>query len=242
MLTIDYNLLKIGDGERILDIGCGAGRHSLEACKIADCLVYALDIDSGDLSGVRQMFQALDEQGEARGNWLLIEGTILNLPFRDASIDKIICSEVLEHITDDQQAVSEITRVLKDDGVVAISVPTYLPEAICWKLSRDYHHQPGGHIRIYRTGELISTLRRNNLRIYATRRKHALHTFYWIARCIFGVNREKALIPSLYHRFLVWDLKSRNRLVRLLEDFLNHIFPKSVAFYAGKVRDEDDEH
>ncbi|GAG52304.1 unnamed protein product, partial [marine sediment metagenome] len=41
MLTIDYELLGIGDGERLLDVGCGEGRHSWEACKQGDCVVCA---------------------------------------------------------------------------------------------------------------------------------------------------------------------------------------------------------
>lgn len=241
MLTIDYRLLGVRDGERVLDIGCGGGRHSLEACKIANCLVYALDVDPEELGNLRQMFQALHEQGEDRGRWALIQGSILTLPFPDASFDKVICSEVLEHIIDDNKGVSEIVRVLKDDGMIAISVPNYLPEAICWKLSRDYHNQPGGHIRIYKNGELAARLEQNNLSINTTRRKHALHSIYWISRCLFGYGREKALIPSLYYKFLVWDLMTGTRIVRLIDDFLNHIFPKSIAFYASKVHGESNE-
>lgn len=234
MLTIDYSLLGIKDGERVLDVGCGEGRHSWEACKTANCLVYALDIEIGGLDKARYMFQDMDKRGESRGRWILIRGDTMSLPFKDATFDKIICSEVLEHIPDDQQSIRELVRVLKDDGIIAISVPTYLPEAICWKLSRDYHDQPGGHVRIYKTSELVAPLRQNNLHLYATRHKHALHSIYWILRCLFGVNKEKALIPSLYYKFLVWDIKTKSKPIRLLEDFLNHFFPKSMVFYAGR--------
>jgi len=234
VLTIDYSLLGIKDGERVLDVGCGEGRHSWEACKTANCLVYALDIEVGGLDKARYMFQDMDKRGESRGRWILIKGDTMSLPFKDATFDKIICSEVLEHIPDDQQSIRELVRVLKDDGIIAISVPTYLPEAICWKLSRDYHDQPGGHIRIYKTSELVAPLRQNNLHLYATRHKHALHSIYWILRCLFGVNKEKALIPSLYYKFLVWDIKTKSKPIRLLEDFLNHFFPKSMVFYAGR--------
>lgn len=234
MLTIDYSLLGIKGGERVLDVGCGEGRHSWEACKTANCLVYALDIEVGGLNKARYMFQEMDKRGESRGRWILIKGDTMSLPFKDATFDKIICSEVLEHIPDDQQSIRELVRVLKDDGIIAISVPTYLPEAICWKLSRDYHDQPGGHIRIYKTSELVAPLRQNNLHLYATRHKHALHSIYWILRCLFGVNKEKALIPSLYYKFLVWDIKTKSKPIRLLEDFLNHFFPKSMVFYAGR--------
>lgn len=234
MLTIDYSLLGIKDGERVLDVGCGGGRHSWEACRKANCLVYALDIEAGELNNARVILQAMDKQGESKGKWVVIKGNTISLPFKDASFDKIICSEVLEHIPDDKQSIREMARVLKDDGVIAISVPTYLTEAICWKLSRDYHNHPGGHVRIYKTGELVSPLRQNNLHIYATRRKHALHSIYWISRCLFGVNKEKALIPSLYYKFLVWDIETKSKPIRLLEDFLNRFFPKSMVFYVGK--------
>jgi len=234
VLTIDYSLLGIRDGERVLDVGCGEGRHSWGACKTANCLVYALDIEVGGLNKARYVFQDMDKRGESRGRWILINGDTTSLPFKDATFDKIICSEVLEHIPDDQQGIRELVRVLKDDGRIAISVPTYLPEAICWKLSRDYHDHPGGHIRIYKTSELVAPLRQNNLHLYATRHKHALHSIYWILRCLFGVNKEKALIPSLYYKFLVWDIKTKSKPIRLLEDFLNHFFPKSMVFYAGR--------
>jgi SAM-dependent methyltransferase len=158
----------------------------------------------------------------------------MRLPFKDAAFDKIICSEVLEHLADDGQGIREMRRVLKDDGALAISVPSYLPEAICWRLSRGYHNKPGGHVRKYRASELMAALRQNNLSIYATRRKHALHSFYWVARCLFGIKNERAWLPSLFHRFLVWDIETKSKPVRLLEGLLNPPFSKSTVFYTRK--------
>ncbi len=234
MLTVDYHLLGIKDGDRVLDIGCGTGRHSWEACRRSNCIVYALDVDREELDRAGGMLRAMEKQGQCRGRWNLLQASTMSLPFRDASFDKIVCSEVLEHVPDDHHSLKEMTRVLKNDGLIAISVPSFLPEAICWKLSSDYHNQAGGHVRVYRPGELLSPLRSSNLNVYAVRRKHALHSFYWICRCIFGVNNEKALIPALYHRFLVWDMKTGSRPVRWLEALLNRFFPKSIVFYAGK--------
>ncbi len=241
MLTIDYELLGIGDGERLLDVGCGEGRHSWEACKRNSCLVCALDINDANLVKAHHVLWHLDQQGESKGKWVLMKGNVLRLPFRSASFDKIVCSEVLEHIPDDCQGIAELVRVLKHDGTLAISVPSYLPEAICWKLSRDYHNHSGGHVRIYKASELASKLRQNKLHIYAVRHKHALHSFYWISRCLFGMNNDKALIPSLYHRFLVWDIETKSKPVRLLDDFLNNFFSKSVVFYARKGQPQDNQ-
>ncbi|GIS76403.1 MAG: hypothetical protein CM1200mP12_21220 [Gammaproteobacteria bacterium] len=51
-------------------------------------------------------------------------------------------------------AVSEIVRVLKPGGVLAVSVPRFIPELICWKLSSEYSKTPGGHVRIFRQKNL----------------------------------------------------------------------------------------
>jgi len=236
MLTIDYDLIGIKDGERVLDVGCGEGRHSWEACKRNDCLVCALDIEEANLKKAHYTFYTMEQQGETKGKWLLARGNITSLPFKDASFDKVICSEVLEHIPDDIQGIKELVRVLKEDGKLGISVPSYLPEIICWRLSTSYHGKPGGHIRIYKASEITSKLKQNNLNIFAVRHKHALHSFYWISRCLFGVNNEKALIPALYHKFLVWEIYNNKKSVRLLDSFLNKFFSKSLVIYARKAQ------
>lgn len=238
MLTVDYKLLGIKDGERVLDIGCGEGRHSWQACKQSHCLVCALDIEQVNLKKAHHVLWLLDKQEESKGKWVLVRGDIISLPFEDGSFDKIVCSEVLEHIPDDKQGIKEMVRVLKDDGTLVISVPSYLQESICWGLSTDYHENPGGHVRIYKASELVSKLRQYNLDIFSVRHKHALHSFYWISRCLFGVNKEKALIPSLYHKFLVWDINTKSRPIRMLDTLLNSFFSKSVVLYARKRQHE----
>jgi ubiquinone/menaquinone biosynthesis C-methylase UbiE len=234
MLTIDYDLLDIKDGERILDVGCGGGRHTWQACKQSSCLTCALDIDRENLTKTQNMLNLLDQEHKTKGKWLVIEGDITNLPFPNNTFDKIVCSEVLEHIHNDVHGIYEMVRVLKGDGILAVSVPSYLQETICWRLSEEYHNTPGGHIRIYRTKELREKLKRHNLQIFASRRKHALHSFYWISRCFFGMKNENALIPSLYYKFLVWDIYHGSRPIRWLESILNKIFPKSLVLYSRK--------
>ena len=49
MLTVDYKLLGMKDGERVLDVGCGEGRHSYEASKRYGCSICALDIEEANL-------------------------------------------------------------------------------------------------------------------------------------------------------------------------------------------------
>ncbi|RLC92196.1 MAG: SAM-dependent methyltransferase [Chloroflexi bacterium] len=237
MLTVDHELLGIQGSDRVLDCGCGTGRHSWGTYKQIDCSICALDIGQDDLQKTRYALWQVDEQEKRNGRWLAIRGDATALPFRDATFDKVVCSEVLEHLTDDRAGLAELVRVLKPHGMLAVSVPAYLAESLCWKISKGYRTTPGGHVRIYRPGQLAALLSHSNLRICAVRRKHALHSVYWVLRCIFGIRKEKALIPSLYYRFLVWDLKTKSKPVRLLEDLLNRLFPKSVVIYALKGDD-----
>ena len=234
MLTVDFRLFRVRGGERVLDVGCGPGRHSWYVCKLDHCSVHAMDYDLESLQKARYMFGMMDKDNLSKGRWNVLRGDAMKMPFKDGTFDKIICSEVLEHVVDDEQGVRELVRVLKDDGEVAVSVPAYLPETICWGLSEKYHTNPGGHIRIYRQQQLIELLCRNGLAVHAVRHKHAYHSVYWILRCAFGVRNERAAVPALYRKFLTWDMEKKYPFFESLEGALDGFFAKSVVVYLKK--------
>src|SRR3954465_11658659 len=150
MLTVDYDRLDVRAGMRVLDLGCGEGRHAFEAYRRgAD--VVAVDLSAPDLATTRDWGAALALTGEGPGAAAPppLRGDLLALPFADASFDRVIASEVLEHIPDDETAMAELTRVLRPGGLAAVTVPRWLPERVCWALSDEYHANEGGHIRIY---------------------------------------------------------------------------------------------
>ncbi|MCU1619903.1 MAG: putative methyltransferase, partial [Modestobacter sp.] len=160
-------------------------------------------------------------------------GDLRALPVPDASVDRVIASEVLEHIPDDRAAIAEIARVLKPGGRVAVTVPRYGPERICWALSDAYHSNEGGHIRIYRGDQLWERLAAVGLQPTDTHHAHALHAPFWWLKCAVGVDRDTALVRA-YHRMLVWDLMRRPWLTRTAERLLDPVLGKSFVIYAGK--------
>jgi len=234
MLTIDLDLLKINGHECVLDAGSGSGRHIWQVCKCNRGPSVAFDIDFSSLQSARFVLDQMDQKGESTGPWHLVSGSVTNLPFGDAFFHKVVCSEVLEHVPDDHSAMRELTRVLKPGGILAVSVPTHLAESVCWKISNDYHNAPGGHIRIYKHQDILDLLKEQELDIFAVRYKHALHSIYWWLKGIFGLKNEKAFIPSLYYKFLVWDIYSSHKYTGWLENLLNHFFPKSTVLYCRK--------
>ena len=133
MLTVDYTRLGIGPGSTVIDVGCGAGRHSFEAYRRgAD--VIAFDQNAEELADVDTMLQAMGQAGEApkSAKAQVVVGDALALPYPDATFDTVIASEILEHIPDDDAAIAELIRVLKPGGSLAVTVPRWLPERICW--------------------------------------------------------------------------------------------------------------
>ena len=89
-------------------------------------------------------------------------------------------------------------------------------------------------MRIYRKPELSNKLRGAGLHVEGSHRAHALHSPYWWIRCAGGVDNERAFVARKYHDFLVWDLTTRPRWVKLLDRTLNPVLGKSLVLYASK--------
>ena len=237
MLTVDYDSFGLEPGHVILDMGCGAGRHAFESLR-RGARVIALDYSFDELASCRNLFWAMSEEGEVgRGGAALpVRGDALCLPFRDGTFDRIICSEVLEHIGDDQAAIAELCRVLKPGGTIAVTVPSWLPEKLCWWLSAEYHAPlaAGGHVRIYTEDLLRTRLRSGGLDPQRSHHAHALHSPYWWLRCAVGPTNDSNPLVKAYHRLLVWDIAKAPAVTRVTERLLNPVIGKSVVVYAGR--------
>lgn len=234
MLTVRYERLGAAAGERLLDLGCGAGRHTFAALE-RSLDVVAADLDDAVLKDVAAFGRALIAEIPPEPSLTCVNANALRLPFADGSFDRVIASEVFEHIPRDEAAMDEVARVLRRGGTAAVTVPRFWPELVCWGLSRQYHSNDGGHIRIYRRSQLANRLRSAGLELYASHHEHALHAPLWWLKCAVGVRNDEARLPSAYHRFLVWDMKRAHPLVRRAEAALNPVLGKSLVLYVRRL-------
>ena len=221
----------------VLDVGSGNGRHAFEVLR-RGAEVTATDVDGAALAEVERMAGAMAVAGEVAAGGCLrtLVADARRLPFADGTFDVVIAAEVLEHIPDDRTAITELARVLRPGGLLAVTVPRWWPERVCWALSREYHEVRGGHVRIYRRRHLAGQLRDCGLEIAAPHHHaHALHSPYWWLRCALGSSRDQALAVRLYHRFLVYDITHSPRWTRTLERALDPYLGKSIVLYAHRL-------
>lgn len=229
--TVDFTRLPLRCGERVLDLGCGEGRHAITAYLNQSVTVVALDLAAADLNTAQQRFNEFHDANDASRSVSFLRASGLLLPFADSTFDKVICSEVLEHVPDYERVIAEIHRVLKPGGLFAVSVPRFGPEWLCWKLSDAYHQVEGGHIRIFKARQLQRAIESRDMFCYARHWAHGLHSPYWWLRCLFWSKGAQVWPVRTYHQFLVWDLMHKPLLTRWLDRVFNPLWGKSIVMY-----------
>jgi SAM-dependent methyltransferase len=128
--------LSAGPGPEVLNGGAGQGTLTQKLAELG------FEVTSTDLSP--ETVSLLQERATGE----VVEADLTSLPFPDASFDAAVLGEVLEHIEDDLAALTEVARVLRSEGALALSVPAnpklYGPSDF-W----------AGHVRRYTRPELL---------------------------------------------------------------------------------------
>lgn len=234
MLTFNLNKYELNDNGIMLDVGCGEGRHIFGVMQdYPQMKCVGLDMDNASLNKAEEGYQYFESISNAGAEF--IKGSAYSLPFPDESIDLIVCSEVLEHLHEYNDAVVEIHRVLKPGGKFYASVPASWPEKVCWSLSKDYQNQPGGHLRVFNQLELVSEIKESGFKFLSSEKFHSIHSPYWWLRCLFWKSQDSNFLVNLYKRMLERHILKKPFFLNLLDKALNPLMGKSFSMYFEKL-------
>ena len=131
--TIAAKIVKHQD-LKILNVGCGPGRSSQYLSSFGEVTSIEYDKDCCEFASERTGLQ-------------IINGSITELPFQDEMFDLVCAFDVIEHVLEDQLAVSEMKRVVKKEGVIFITVPAFMS---LWS----HHDVINHHFRRYKLGQI----------------------------------------------------------------------------------------
>lgn len=235
MQTVNYKYFPLEQGDIVLDLGCGEGRHVIGTYLEENITAIGVDLCLTDLITAKSKSHDFVDESDPEKYFALMQANGMSLPFSDSTFDKIICSEVLEHIPDYEAVLVEIQRVLKPNGLLCASVPRFWPESLCWHLSDEYHENEGGHIRIFLEKQLKRKIIEVGFEYYHRHWAHALHSPYWWMQCWNWQNKSNNRLVKAYHKLLVWDMMKQPKLTRIAEQCLNPVMGKSVVMYFKKA-------
>lgn len=170
---IIFENLNLSGREKILEVGCGRGFY-LKTLITAwpDLQVTGLDLN--------EKYLAVAKKFLGNSKVKLARGDATKLPFKANSFDRIIATEILEHIPDDEKALEEMYRVLKPGGIAMITVPNknypFCWDPLNWIFERLFNwHIPANiwwlaglwadHVRLYTQEELISKITKARFKI-----------------------------------------------------------------------------
>jgi len=110
-ISVLLGFADINENDKVLEIGCGIG-NILERIKKGH--LYGVDISEVQIERAKKRLGSGVNLTKAPGE---------SLPFEDKFFDKIICTEVFEHVLEPQLIINEMKRVLKDGGIISLSIP-----------------------------------------------------------------------------------------------------------------------
>ena len=145
------DLLGPVSGRMLLDVGCGDGAMASRLAR-QGALVAALDSEAAMIAAARRR-----RESEAAHYWL-VTGRAENLPFADATFDRVIAVTVLCFVRDGAQAVREIARVLKPGGRLVIGELGRFSLWAAWRRVRGWLGNPTWQIATFRTARALRAL------------------------------------------------------------------------------------
>ncbi len=199
-----FEWLDPQENDLILDMPCGRGFYLNMFRYVSNCRMVGAELDWDVLQKAKRNAGYLPRM-------MLNNTNIYALPYPNNTFDKVILSEILEHIEDDVAGLREILRVLKPGGVIAITVPNanypFSWDPINKTLETLFHTHIGkgtlagiwaNHVRLYTRDQLRNSVIKSGL-IVEEERAFTHHSFPFIHNLVYGLGKpllESGMLPE----------------------------------------------
>jgi SAM-dependent methyltransferase len=213
----------------VLDVGCGNGGMATFCARRGARIIL---IDSNE-SKIREARARLSSYPQLRLQTHVSDAH--RLPLATGSVNRIICTEVLEHVDDPAAVMAELLRVGRPGALYFLTVPGTALEMLQKRLAHPGHFEKPNHIRIFEPQTFAELVRSSGLTIERT----TSHGFFWsLWMALFwqtGVPlSDAASHPSLDYWARTWAEVLKGDQARLVQRVLNEFLPSSQVIIARK--------
>lgn len=218
-------------GSTVLDIGCGDQPHSVFFANRNVDLILA-DLLPDAVAGAA-------DRARAAGMWHSVRELVTDsdpLPLPDASCDRIIATEVIEHVPDERAFLGELVRVGRPDALYLLSVPDRRSEDLQRDFAAPGYFSEPNHVRVFGEGEFEALVESCGLEIVHRQYDGFFQTLIW---AFFWVSGQPTLGPP-YTPLIdawktTWHLMLDCEQGPALKQALDDVLPKSVVIVARKA-------
>jgi len=224
--------VKIHATDTVIDVGCGDGGNIL-FCARQGAEVILVDQDEERLASTEAKVKATPAHA-----YRAIVSDCNPIPLPAETGDVVICTEVLEHVEDPRQFLSELVRIAKTGSSLLITVPDACSETLVGSTAPSGYFREPNHVRIFAAGELRNILLEAGLEIVGEQRLGCFWSMYmalsWLTSEsdeILQINNPHP-IPDYWTR--LWQELQNYPGGDLVKDALNELIPRTHAFVLRK--------
>lgn len=218
----------IADTDTVVDVGCGDGGNIKFCAKFARHVV-AIDVDPTKLVETERRLQS-----GSKASYAVVLSDANPIPIATAMADKIICTEVLEHVDDPARLLSELVRIGKPGATYLFSAPDALSESVIKRLAPSSAFEKPNHIRVIGRDEFERMVVNAGLIV----QRHTFRGFYWAVRVALswkcGVDMINGRHPVLDRWARTWSAVLDLPHGQACKDAFDDAMPKSQDIVACK--------
>jgi ubiquinone/menaquinone biosynthesis C-methylase UbiE len=232
--NINLSIFKLQRGARILDVGCGIGNIS-KRLSAYGYEIIALDREVKLLSSLKDIVN----NTKRTFPMYIVAADAKGLPFKDSFFDGIIMAEVLEHIENPKEALSECNRILKTNGMFCLSVPSSYTEKFYGLLHPKYFEN-AGHINIFKKDSLCDLLKKSRFKVCGIHKENFEPALFWIVHSFLrskfdftGVPKENFKATKIFNE--CFNFLDNAKFIQPFMNIGRKILYKSLYIYCRKT-------